>query len=587
MKVLAIAPYEGLKELVTQLAKKEKLDIITEIGDLDKGLTLARAAKNEGIDIIISRGGTAELIQRELNIPVIEIEVSGYDMLRVLTLVKKYPGKTAIVGFAQIAEGAAAVCEILNISMSSFKVNQEKDIKAILESLKLNGYQNIIGDVITVKKAESLGLNGILLTSGKESVIRAFRNAEKAYELYKKIKNNYSLPHQILEAEHIGITIYDDAKNCIYSNKYFIHHVTEALELHLDNLVPKIKKNKKSLSIVKEEEYDWKINGEEISIGDSKNLLFKLEKIEKLNKNKDNGAFSSIGVTNRNNINTFISKNEKTQKIFNYVKQYPDKDSMIWINGERGTGKEHLAYYIHVNRNNINKAPFITFDCEAMEKSMWNEWLLRLLSKENNNKDDQIGTIFIKNIEFLSMDIQKELYVYLEECQKDFQLIVSCNTNIYNQILSGDFYESLYNLLSETSFALPPLRERKEDIEGLASIFINEMNLKYGKQIVGLRKDVKEYLENRAWTGNINQLKQMINSSVLLADGYYLELGDIVEIEQEDSISDAGNSFPLFGTLEEIEKRIIQQVWLEEGKNQTRTAERLGINRTTLWRKLK
>lgn len=98
MKVLAIAPYNGLKELMITLGEKEEFELQVEIGDLEEGLTLAKDAIHNGIDIIISRGGTAELIQRELTIPVVEIEVSGYDMLRVLTLAKGYPGKKQLLG---------------------------------------------------------------------------------------------------------------------------------------------------------------------------------------------------------------------------------------------------------------------------------------------------------------------------------------------------------------------------------------------------------------------------------------------------------------------------------------------------------
>ena len=120
----------------------------------------------------------------------------------------------------------------------------------------------------------------------------------------------------------------------------------------------------------------------------------------------------------------------------------------------------------------------------------------------------------------------------------------------------------------------------------MASVFINEQNLRYGKQVVGLRQEAKEYLEQGNWPGNINQLKQTINNGVLFSNGYYLEIEDVAEVMQGEPAG-VTSDLTLTGTLDEIEKSIIQKVWLEEGKNQTKTAERLGINRTTLWRKLK
>lgn len=134
---------------------------------------------------------------------------------------------------------------------------------------------------------------------------------------------------------------------------------------------------------------------------------------------------------------------------------------------------------------------------------------------------------------------------------------------------------------------LPSLTERKEDIESLALFFIGEYNIKFGKQIVGIRSDANENLKNFEWTGNVKQLKQIIKESVLLAEGAFLELHDLKKVISTIRVTSDNQEIDLNGTLEEIERKIIKRIWLEEGMNQTKTAERLGINRTTLWRKLK
>lgn len=120
----------------------------------------------------------------------------------------------------------------------------------------------------------------------------------------------------------------------------------------------------------------------------------------------------------------------------------------------------------------------------------------------------------------------------------------------------------------------------------LAYLFIAESNEAFGKQIVGFRNEAGVLLEEAKWPGNLSQLRKTVQNCVLEAQGVYIEKTDaervlsrLNEEERED--------IDLSGTLEEIEKRIIQKIYAEEGNNQTRTAERLGINRTTLWRKLK
>lgn len=154
---------------------------------------------------------------------------------------------------------------------------------------------------------------------------------------------------------------------------------------------------------------------------------------------------------------------------------------------------------------------------------------------------------------------------------------------------AADSARSLYYRLAEVTLPLPSLRERKEDIEGLSLLYINEYNAKYGKQVVGLRDEAREELERFEWRGNIHQLRQVIEEAVLLAKGLYIEQGEISEVLSTRRMrTEYGKpDFDLSGTLEEIEQRIIQQVLLEEGMNQVKTAERLGISRTTLWRKIK
>ncbi|MEW9033857.1 MAG: PrpR N-terminal domain-containing protein, partial [Planifilum fimeticola] len=116
VKAFGIAPYAGLKRLMEELAKEDpEMDLVVEQGDLEEGVDIARQAEKEGYELVISRGGTASLIREAVSIPVAEIPVSGYDMLRVLTLLKDYRGEVAIVGFPNITRGAAVICDLLNL----------------------------------------------------------------------------------------------------------------------------------------------------------------------------------------------------------------------------------------------------------------------------------------------------------------------------------------------------------------------------------------------------------------------------------------------------------------------------------------
>ncbi|MFY0762417.1 PrpR N-terminal domain-containing protein [Metabacillus dongyingensis] len=583
MKILAIAPYEGLKEIMLKMGAKESFELQVETGDLKQGVALSKEALLNGTDIIISRGGTAVMIQKEISLPVIEIEVSGYDMLRVLTFVKDYPGKRAIVGFSQISEDAATICEILNIEISSYTIKDEREVRPRLEALKKEGYQVIIGDVITVAEAEKLGLNGILLTSGEESVGKAFSNAKKLYFYINKVKQQYIIPHRLIKEEPNGILVLSDTKQKLFSNDYFDLQIGEQiLEKEEFNVAFENTLDSGSFSSMFEHEGNyWEITGNELGDLSSKILAFKLT-LSRLAQASLPPGFSIVFYDqniSKTIKNFLLTENPEMKKVIESALTYRSKLENIWITGEKGTGKESLAYYLNFYESNTSN-PLFVINCELVEDDSW----MSLVSQtrfETNNK-----VVLLKDIEAMPMHLQKQFVNQLKANSIEAKFIVTSNGNIHEYVRTQRVLFELYEELAKLTIELPLLNDRVEDIENLTRLFIHDFNTLYGKQIVGIRKDSIDLLKQYNWRGNINQFKQVIGESVLLANQPFIEKDLIQHVMQSDQINKDHEKIDLSGTLEEIEKRIIQRVWLEEGMNQTNTAKRLGINRTTLWRKL-
>lgn len=587
MRVMAIAPYEGLKELIIDIGKNEDVELQVEVGDLKEGVQLAKEALANNIDVIISRGGTAEMIQREVLIPVIEIEISGYDMLRVLTLLRDYPGKVAIVGFASISGGAATVCEILDVDISSYTIKDETEVEQVLTKLKENGYQAIIGDFITVKKAENLGLNGVLLTSGKESVLKAFKNARKIYDYTKKIKEELSITKKIIERECEGIIVYDDMLKPVYSNLFFDEKVSKFKDaLELENVVKEVRERGLFQSVLFIENSYWKVMGNVIEDG-SLFTVFRIERCELNYYNDVPGVVIIPFDENRtvNITNMMVTQNEHMKNALKMVEDYLNLEDSILIVGEKGTGKEKLAKYIHFNSLKKIK-PLLLIDCSIISEENL-ETILKNNLSVTKTMFNEAGTVFFKNIDNLTKKNQKQLTDYLLKNKFNCRFIASSEKKVLDQIETGEFLFELYRILSKLNLKLPSLSDRKEDIENLACIYINEFNINFGKQIVGIREEAIEILKNFKWEGNIDQFRQAIKEGVIIATGPYINNEDVEKVLSNMKILTEKFNMDLTGSLEEIEQRIIKQVWLEEGMNNTRTAERLKITRTTLWRKLK
>lgn len=568
-----------------ELGRNQDFEIHVEVGDLEKGVELASRAADQGFDIIISRGGTAELIQKKVSIPVIEIEVSGYDMLRVLTLVRDYPGKAAIVGFPPISEGAATVCQILEIDISSNVISKEEDVKPTLMQLLEKGYEVIIGDVITVKEAENLGLNGVLITSGKESILKAFQNAKKMHNYFSILRRKLSIAQQILQEEEEGVVVFDTTFNNVYSNTCFTEQLNQTFKasIKIEEAVTEVISKGEYISLIEHNNVFWKVKGTKLQESELSLVLFRLQRVESNQKRLSDGITIISSLMNSSPIKSSFIKSNQMKMVIESAERYSEKEESIWISGEKGTGKEKLAHYIHY-RSSKRSFPLMTINCSLLTADQWN---LLLSEEEGLLASNDNGTIFLKNIDSIALSNQKELMSYLKKNNLRSRIIASSSGNILTMIESGTFLYDLYYLLAHLTLSLPPLSKRKEDIDHIARIFINESNTKYGKQIAGIRNEAVWELENYSWPGNITQLKQVINEAVLLANGPFIEKEDINEVLKTKLEETEMTQLNLTGTLEEIEMRIIRQVWLEEGMNQTKTAERLGITRTTLWRKLK
>ncbi|MDF2789283.1 MAG: transcriptional regulator, partial [Neobacillus sp.] len=578
-------PYEGLKELIIELGRNQDFEIHVEVGDLEKGVELASRAADQGFDIIISRGGTAELIQKKVSIPVIEIEVSGYDMLRVFTLVRDYPGKAAIVGFPPISEGAATVCQILEIDISPNVISKQEEVKPTLKQLVEKGYEVIIGDVITVKEAENLGLNGVLITSGKESILKAFQNAKKMHNYFSILRRKLSIAQQILQEEEEGFVVFDTTFNSVYSNTCFTEQLNKTFKasIRIEEAVTEVISKGEYTSLIENNNVFWKVKGTKLQGFEISLVLFRLHRVESNQKRLSDGINIISSLMNSSPIKSSFIKSNQMKMVIQSAEKYSEKEESIWISGEKGTGKEKLAHYIHYHSSK-RSFPLMTIHCSLLTADQWN---LLLSEEEGLLASNDNGTIFLKNIDSIPLSNQKELISYIKKNNLMSRMIASSSENILIMIESGTFLHDLYYLLAQLTLSLPPLSKRKEDIDHIARIFINESNTKYGKQIAGIRNEAIWELENYSWPGNITQLKQVINEAVLIANGPFIEKEDINNILKTKLEETEMAKLNLSGTLEEIEMRIIRQVWLEEGMNQTKTAERLGITRTTLWRKLK
>lgn len=334
-----------------------------------------------------------------------------------------------------------------------------------------------------------------------------------------------------------------------------------------------------------------------------------LKKINETLQKTKNEANSSKGKENKdNNIdhNFLEGESEAARQLYNYVNLVAPTQMSVLINGASGTGKEYVAHRIHRLSKRSDK-PFIAIDCGSIPKELAaSEFFGHIKGSFTGALNDKTGafeeanggTIFLDEIGNLSYEIQIQLLRALQErrirkigstkeIEVDVRLISATNENLAEAIAKGTFREDLYHRINEFTLHIPSLKERQEDILLFANFFLDQANRELERNLIGFDAAACKALQNYSWPGNLRQLKNVVKRATLLAKDDFItlqELSDEIKIKTQAE-TPAPESFILHN--EDIEKQRIINALQQAGYNKTKAAQLLGVDRKTLYNKLK
>lgn len=304
-----------------------------------------------------------------------------------------------------------------------------------------------------------------------------------------------------------------------------------------------------------------------------------------------------------------IGKSESMKRVIELIDAVSKTDSVVLIEGESGTGKELVAKAIHQNSPRKNN-PFIVLNCGALSEGVLESELFghekgsfsgAFTQRKGRFELAHTGTLFIDEVGELSLSAQTRLLRVLQEkefervggnypIKVDVRIIAATNKNLEKEVKENRFREDLFYRLNVIKINVPPLRERKEDIVELANFFINKFSREMNKKIEGLSTEAIKVLKNYSWPGNIRELQNVIERAVVLCREQIItprELPDNIAKETEImSQIELRSGETLDEAIERIEKSIILKALKKCGYSQTKTAEYLGVKRTTLRYKL-
>lgn len=631
--VALCAPFEGMARAARAICRTFEKPILIETGDLQEGLRKARTLVEQGTRVIISRGGTAQLLKQSLPVPVVEIEVTAFDILRALQKVENRKKRIGIIGFENVIYGFAKLGEIIGLDLISLTIHKEEDVPVKLEEAKEAGVEIVIGDNVAVSRANELGFESILIESGEESILQSFREAYRILDVLQ-IEARKSLEYlgtlnqlkAVLDSVDDQI-IFLDADNRIQTcNPAALRvfrkdeNLLKGQTLTIYPLEPLKEIRKRPIALRHHFAYlrgspvlvDYmpiEVNGERMGTLIVGRSISKLQQAER----KARYELYLKGHVARYTFSDIVSEDGNFHEILKRAKSFSASSSTILILGETGTGKEMLAQSIHNERFGPER-PFIAINCATLPESLLESELFgyapgaftgaRKEGKKGLFELAHGGTLLLDEIGEMPLNLQSRLLRVIEERQiqpigddrvipVDVRIIATTNTDIATGVREKRFRADLFYRLNVLQFSVPPLRLRGRDAYVLFNHFLLRVNQRC-EMTPEIHRKIEDLACEYLWPGNVRELKNLVERLAAMTAGFTQNLeelperlgeelkGNPVETEETGEALQEGNP-----SLRQLELLWIRRLCTSSSLKKHELARLLGISRTTLWKKTK
>ncbi|EIW18681.1 MULTISPECIES: sigma-54-dependent Fis family transcriptional regulator [Pelosinus] len=631
-KIAFIAPDKQLflqgKKIIQELGLHHKFDLY--LARLNRGIRIAKKLQNEDIDVIVCRGGTARLIiESRVNIPVVEIPITGQDLAQVFHESKKLTGlphpKVAILAFSNMVHDIEILSTILDIELTIYPLKTVEDLPSKIAEVAVTDADIVVGGIKTILLAAKKGLMTHLIRSGDFSIRTALLEAQKIM-LGRKIEKE--------KAQEFKALVDYSLEGIISINKDKVIKVFNPTAERLLNLSAKDILGKKIDSILTFINFDTCLLEGQQSIGQVVQLgtiwiSFNIAPIivdqliiGAIIAFQDVTRIQEMEARIRNELITrkFIARYHFTDLLGVSPQMIESKriaqemsliDATVLISGESGTGKELFAQSIH-NESQRRHGPFVAVNCAALPQNLLESELFGYVEgaftgatkkgKPGLFEMAHTGTIFLDEISEMDKYAQSRLLRVLQEKQVmrlgddkyipvDMRIIAATNKNLMELIKEGQFRQDLFYRLKVLTMTLPALRNRKNDIQYLAHHFLEYYKRRHFKQL-DISDSGYDYLSGYSWPGNVRELKYFIERLVVIASEKWITEEVIKKYwhdreEETELPATASDLPPLDNDLLPSEDKRITDALAQCHSNITRAAKLLGMDRSTLYRKLK
>lgn len=616
--IVFVSPSREAAALAVRMTAQPN-DITIVAARLNEGVKAARAAVENGARVLISRGFTHHMISENMpHIPLVEVEFSGYDILRAYLEARKAAQPIAIVDSRAIIEGVASIEEILGIAEKSLKViiDNYQDYTLGIERAAAAGAVCIVGNQAVGQQATARGLCGVVISSGQEALNRAFMTARHLLAVERLRDANVQQIATIINSVDYGILAINKEAGitAVNSEAERILSLARADSAARENLIARLRQcmnaGDRQFGVIEKFAPGVEVVANYQSIISNGEVIGGVATLQELRhfqavERKTREELARRGRVAKYNFFDIKSASPAMLTAIADAKHFAKYDATVLVLGETGVGKEYFAHAIHL-ASSRKSGPFVVVNCAAIPENILESELFGYTEGAftGAKKGGKIGlfeqahggTIFLDEIGEMSENLQARLLRVLQEHEVyrlgdervtpiDIRVIAATNRDLHEMVQKGKFREDLYYRLDVLTVEIPALRERKEDIEAFVQLFIAEFNAKYRTSVEGIAPAGLQQLQQYDWPGNIRELHNIIGRLSARAAAATISESDVKRVLKYRLRQPLpGEVSPAARAVEEAD---IREALAKTGGNKQKAAELLGIGRATLWRKLK
>lgn len=632
-RIIMVSPLPELSRLAHQIS--QELNFKMEIVDafLDKGVELGREFEQSGADVIISRGPTGVLMKKALTIPVVLIQITSFDIIQALFQARQLGRKIAYFDHVKRKEvyDFISIAQILSLpDLQLYFYDDEEELEEEIRTARDDGVDVIVASgSCVVRMAREQGMEGVMVYSSREALIEAFQRAKDLVLIRHKDREKSEFLKIIIDHAYSGVIAVNKDNLVTHFNpaaaETFNLSDTAVVGLRAEEIPLPLLRNLFLEGVDQRGEVQT-VGGQQVVFnrlpiylgGEFSGTVVTFQSVNKI-QNLEASIRKKLyagGFISRYTFADLVGASAEIKDCIARARKFAASHSTVLITGESGTGKELFAHSIHAESPRRD-GPFVAINCATIPKELLESELFgyeegAFTGAKKGGKRGLFelahgGTIFLDEISELSLPLQSNLLRVLQEkvvrriggdriVPVDVRVVAATNRLLEEEVRQGRFREDLFYRLHILNLHIPPLRQRKSDIPPLITFFLQKY-CGHGDSLAEFPRSITRYLCEHDWPGNVRELENFVEKYAILGEGAADSFGlmeelvdELASFREESCSSDdvAGDSLKIsVGTLAAMEQQIIGQLYQQNSTDKKGLASRLGISRTTLWKKIK